>query len=121
MRLRTVVIGAIVTLVVACAPGGAVAASVHRCAAKTLTVVFPPSEEGEPSTSAKVSVRSLTAEGLSCASASRFLELLARRTAPGAPEHFRCVQGRYNATTRYTAQTCSKPGKKIRYVERTVG
>jgi hypothetical protein len=102
------------------ASGGAVAATpVHHCPNKTLTVVFPPAEEGEPSTSGQVAVKSLTAQGLSCANASKFLEALAKRTAPGAPEHYKCVQGTTGASG-YSAQTCSKPGKKIKYVERTV-
>jgi hypothetical protein len=80
-------------------------------------VIFAAGEGGR-STITRLSIESITARGVSCQSAGRFIEMLARRTTAGAPEGYKCVRGATSRATGYTSHTCSRPRRTISYLER---
>jgi len=94
-------------------PASVAAATVHKCANKTLTLNLPTGEGGtrqypEP-------IKAITTEGIGCAGAYKFFSAYFGRQTQTAPEGFVCKTAKFKAPAGLVPQSCSKPGVKIQF------
>jgi hypothetical protein len=99
--------------VAALVPGAQGAGTVHRCANKPVTLEID-TGEAKPEI-VKMTVKDITAQGLTCSAAYKFFVLLYHNKSSTTPEHFKCAVGHFKVPTGYVPQVCSHKGMKITY------
>jgi hypothetical protein len=97
----------------AISPASVAAATVHKCANKTLTLTLPSGEGGtrqypEP-------IKAITTQGISCVAAYKFFSAFFGRQTQAAPDNFICKTGKFKAPAGLVPQSCTKPGVKIQF------
>jgi hypothetical protein len=108
--------GSIVALVLgalALLPGAA-AASTHSCGTHTIVIEME-SEPGKPKTKFKVPVKQIVTQGVSCASAYKFLSAFYNQTGGKTPEGYKCTSGKFKVPKGTVPEQCAKRGKKIQF------
>jgi len=99
--------------VAALVPGAQGAAVVHRCGNKPITLEI---ETGEAKPEiVKMTVKSITAQGLTCSAAFKFLTLLYKDKTSTPPEHFKCTSAHFKAPRGYVPEACTHKGTKIQF------
>jgi hypothetical protein len=95
---------------------GAIAASapVHKCANK-VEVLEIAGAPGEAPRTLKVTIKAISAQGVSCAAAYKFLGLQYKNTTSTVPEGYRCKIGRFKAPAGSVPEVCAKSGSKIQF------
>ena len=88
--------------------------AVHECA-NTVERVTIPGEAGRPSQTFSVPVKAISASGLSCTAAYRFLAKLS--SSATVPEGYTCRPAHFKAPKGYVATACTKHGKRVQYAE----
>lgn len=93
---------------------GAALASTHACGNHTV-VIEREGEPGQPKTKFKFPVKQVVTEGVSCASAFKFVSALYNSTTGKTPEGYKCTNGKFKVPPGSVPEQCTKPGKKIRF------
>jgi hypothetical protein len=93
-------------------PGAAVA-STHACGNHTFVLELE-SEPGKPKTKYNLPVKQIATEGVSCASALKFLSSYFKTGK--AAEGYKCGVAKFKAHG-LVPERCTKPGKKIQYAQ----
>lgn len=100
--------------VLALAPAAGAAPAIHKCANRAETLEIE-SGAGEPPQTFKETFKTISAQGATCTSADKFLDLVAKNKTPTVPEHYKCKIGHFKVPTGYVPEICTKPGAKIEY------
>ena len=99
-------------------PASVAAATVHKCASKTITITEQAPEGGAP-THFQEPIKAITTQGIGCTGAYKFLNALftpSSTTSAGVtPEKFKCVIAKFKAPPGLVPESCSKPGVKIQF------
>jgi hypothetical protein len=90
---------------------GAASASTHACANHTFVLEIE-TELGKPKTKYNLPVKQITTEGVSCASALKFLSGYLKTGK--ASEGYKCGIAKFKAPG-LVPERCTKPGKKIQF------
>jgi hypothetical protein len=99
--------------VAALVPGAQGAGTVHRCGNKPVTLEID-SGEAKPEI-VKTTIKDITAQGLTCSAAYKFLGLLFHNKTSTTPEHFKCTTGHFKVPIGYVPQVCTHKGTKVTY------
>jgi hypothetical protein len=94
-------------------PGAAVA-STHACGNHTV-VVEVETGPGQPKTKIKLPTKQIVTQGVSCASAFKFISALYKNTTGKTPEGYKCAIGKFKVPLGKVPERCTKPGKKIQF------
>jgi hypothetical protein len=94
-------------------PASVAAATVHKCANKTLTLELSTGEGGVRDYPAPI--KAITTQGISCAGAYKFFNAFYHNHTQVEPEHFTCKTGKFKAPAGLVPQVCTKPGVKIQF------
>jgi hypothetical protein len=100
---------------VALAPGAQASSPVHKCGNKTYTLELESGEVGVPPTKFKTPAKDITAQGVSCQAAYKFIGALYKGHSNTPPEHYKCTIGKFKAPAGLVPQSCSRKGAKITY------
>jgi hypothetical protein len=65
----------------------------------------------------KLPIKAISAKGVSCAAAYKFLALLVNNKSPKTPEKYKCTSGHFKAPVGFIPQVCTKPGARIQYAQ----
>jgi hypothetical protein len=103
--------------VLALAPAAVASPVIHKCANRPETLEIE-SAVGEPPQTFKETFKTISAQGVSCTAADKFLDLLAKNKTPTAPEHYKCTTGHFKVPLGYVPEVCTKPGAKIEFSQR---
>ena len=101
----------------ALAPAASAAPVIHKCANRPETLEIE-GAIGEPPQTFKETFKTISAQGVTCTGADRFLDLVAKNKMPTVPEHYKCSVGHFKAPLGYVPEVCTKPGAKIEYSQR---
>jgi hypothetical protein len=101
----------------ALAPAAVAAPVIHKCANRPETLEIE-SAVGEPPQTFKETFKTISARGVTCTAADKFLDLVAKNKTPTVPEHYRCTVGHFKVPIGYVPEVCTKPGAKIEYSQR---
>ncbi len=93
---------------------GAAAASTHSCGTHTVTLEFE-SEPGKPKTKFKLPIKQIETQGVSCATAFKFVTALYDGKSTKTPEGYKCVVAKFKVPQGSIPERCTKPGKKIQF------
>ena len=113
-------LGVLATLaasVLALAPAASAAPVIHKCANRLETLEIE-SGVGEPPQTFKETFKTISAQGVNCTAADKFLDLVAKNKTPTVPEHYKCGVGHFKVPLGYVPEICTKPGAKIEYSQR---
>jgi hypothetical protein len=118
LKGSTVLVGSVLALAgsgaVALTPGALAAPALQKCANKSETIEI----QGAPTEAPrkyKITYKAISAGGVSCAAAYKFLALQAKNKTTVAPEKYKCTIGHFKAPAGLVPQVCTKPGAKIEY------
>jgi hypothetical protein len=101
----------------AIAPGTAVAAS-HDCGQTTITITIA-GEEGAAPRKFKEPIKAIKTEGVSCASAFKFVSALYNNHTSKTPEGYKCTGAKFKAPLGFVPEQCTKSGgRKIQFAGR---
>jgi hypothetical protein len=110
-------LGAVLSLAVgalALVPSASLAAT-HACGSHTVVLEFE-SEPGKPKTKYKLPVKQIVTNGVTCASAYKFLNGLYTTKTGKTPEGFKCAGGKFKVPPGSVPEICTKSGgKKIQF------
>lgn len=95
-------------------PASVAAATVHKCANKTI-VITEPGVEGAAPTHFPLAIKAITAQGTGCTGAYKFLNAEFTKSNTVTPEKFKCVVAKFKAPAGLVPESCSKPGVKITF------
>lgn len=93
---------------------GAATASTHACGSHTVIVEIE-GEPGKPKSKFKLPIKQIATEGVSCASAFKFVSGLYTSTTGKTPEGYKCTIGKFKVPAGSVPERCTKPGKKIQF------
>ncbi len=99
------------------APAAVAAPVTHKCANRSETLEIE-SEVGQPPVAFKETFKTVSAQGVTCTAADKFLDLVAKNKTPTVPEHYKCTIGHFKVPLGYVPEVCTKPGVKIEYSQR---
>ena len=94
-------------------PATVSAATVHKCANKTVTLELSNGEGGVrqyPDT-----IKAISTQGISCSGAYKFLSAYLQRQTAAVPGKFTCKVAKFKAPAGLVPQSCTKPGVKIQF------
>ena len=94
-------------------PGASVAASARNCATKSFAIEVTAANGMSPA-KFRVTVRQISATGLSCKAAYAFLAKFYSSTS-GTPERYKCTVGHFKVPVGKVPEVCTKPGRKIQF------
>jgi hypothetical protein len=100
---------------VALAPGAQASSPVHKCGNKTYTIEIESGEVGVPPRMFKTPAKSITAQGVSCQAAYKFIAALYKDHTNTPPEHYKCTTGKFKVPAGLVPQVCTRKGAKITY------
>jgi hypothetical protein len=95
------------------APSALAAGTVHRCGNIKVTLTEM-GAEGK-TTSFHLPVKQITAQGVTCAAAIKFIKLQFKNTTGAVPLHYKCKTGHFKVPLGMVPQVCTRPGVKIQY------
>ena len=97
-------------------PASVAAATVHKCANKTIAISETTSEGVQHFS---MPVKAITTQGIGCTGAYKFFNALyahpSTTSATVTPEKFKCVVAKFKAPAGLVPEQCSKPGVKIQF------
>jgi hypothetical protein len=97
-------------------PASVAAATVHKCANKTIVITETTSEGVNH---IPMPIKAITTQGIGCTGAYKFFNALftpSSTTSPAVtPEKFKCVIAKFKAPVGLVPEQCSKPGVKIQF------
>jgi hypothetical protein len=100
---------------VALAPGAQASSPVHHCGNKTYTIELETGEPGAPPQKFKTPAKNITAQGVSCQAAYKFIAAVYKNHTSTTPEHYKCTLGKFKAPRGLVPQSCTRKGAKITY------
>jgi hypothetical protein len=112
------VVGSIVALgagTAALAPGASATSQPHSCANKPVTLKIEDGMGG--TTNYKTTVKAISAQGVSCTSAYKFLVAYLNNKSKTLPEKYKCKIARFKAPLGYVPQVCTKSGVKLQFAQ----
>jgi hypothetical protein len=95
-------------------PASVAAATVHKCANKTV-VITEPGVEGKEPTHFSLPIKAITTQGIGCTGAYKFLTAVYGKSNTVTPEKFKCVVAKFKAPPGLVPESCTKPGVKITF------
>jgi hypothetical protein len=95
-------------------PASVAAATVHKCANKTVVITQEGVEGGTP-THFPLAIKAITAQGIGCTGADKFLTAEFSKSNTVTPEKFKCVVAKFKAPAGLVPEACTKPGVKITF------
>jgi hypothetical protein len=107
---------AVLVLGASLAPGAQASGSFKSCGNKQIKIKV--GAENEKKTTTSITVKDVSAKGTSCASAFEFLRLTfsgEKISSTGFPQNYKCKADTFSVPSGYFPQTCTKPGKTIKY------
>jgi hypothetical protein len=100
---------------VALAPGAQASSPVHHCGNKTYTIEIESGEVGVAPRMFKTPAKSITAQGVSCQTAYKFIAALYKDHTSTPPDHYKCTTGKFKVPAGLVPQVCTRKGAKITY------
>jgi hypothetical protein len=98
-------------------PGTAVAAS-HDCGQTTITITIA-GEEGAAPRKFKEPIKAIKTEGVSCASAFKFVSALYNNHSSKTPEGYKCGLAKFKTPAGFVPEQCTKSGgRKVQFAGR---
>jgi hypothetical protein len=96
-------------------PASVAAATVHKCANKTVVITESSGEAGVAPTHFPLPIKQITAQGTGCTGAYKFLTAEFGKSNTVTPEKFKCVVAKFKAPPGLVPESCTKPGVKITF------
>jgi hypothetical protein len=96
-------------------PATVAAATVHKCANKTVVLTESSGESGAAPSHFSLPIKAITAQGTGCAGAYKFLTAEFGKANTVTPEKFKCVVAKFKVPAGLVPESCSKPGVKITF------
>jgi len=103
---------AAVSSLAALAPATFATAGTHKCA--NLVVPVTRETNGAKQTF-NVRAKTISAKGVSCAAADKFIKLAYTNTTSVTPEHYKCVMGHFKTAVGYIPAVCTHGSARIQY------
>jgi hypothetical protein len=96
-------------------PASVAAATVHKCANKTVVITESSGEPGAAPTHFPLKIQAITTQGTGCTGAYKFLTSEFGKANTVTPEKFKCVVAKFKAPPGLVPESCTKPGVKITF------
>jgi hypothetical protein len=97
----------------ALAPASFASAPTHTCK----NVVVPVTVESGPGTTRtfKVTAKSISTKGVSCAAAYKFIKASYNNTTGKTPEHYKCASGHFKVAPGLVPTVCTRGSARIQF------
>jgi hypothetical protein len=94
-------------------PGAQAAATVHKCGNRSETILIE--STGTAPQVFKTMAKDITAQGVTCAAAYKFVALVYKNKTSTVPEGYKCAIGHFKPPAGYVPEVCTHHSAKIQY------